>query len=48
MIKLDFFNPLTSPKDISILIDRIGDLQFVLLREASHGTSEFNKWRSEI
>ena len=48
MIKLGFFNPLTSPKDIDILIDRIGDSQFVLLGEASHGTSEFYKWRSEI
>lgn len=47
MIKLDY-NPLTTAKDIDILIDRIGESQFVLLGEASHGTSEFYKWRSEI
>lgn len=31
-----------------MLLDRIGECQFVLLGEASHGTSEFYKWRSEI
>ena len=31
-----------------MLLDRIGESQFVLLGEASHGTSEFYKWRSEI
>ncbi|MDQ2685515.1 MAG: erythromycin esterase family protein [Thermoproteota archaeon] len=47
MIKLDY-NPLTTTKDIEILIDHVGESQFVLLGEASHGTSEFYKWRSEI
>lgn len=47
MIKLDY-NPLTTAKDVDILMDRIGESQFVLLGEASHGTSEFYKWRSEI
>ena len=39
---------LNNPKDLDLLFDRIGDSQFVLLGEASHGTSEFYKWRSEI
>src|SRR5262249_30861909 len=30
------------------LIDAIGDARFVLLGEASHGTSEFYTWRAEI
>ena len=30
------------------LIDRIGDAQFVLLGEASHGTHEFYRERAEI
>src|SRR3954470_474694 len=47
MIKLTY-NPLTTAKDIDILIDRIGESQFVLLGEASHGTSEFCNWRAEI
>jgi len=35
-------------KDLDLLLDRIGDSQFVLLGEASHGTSEFYRWRTEI
>jgi erythromycin esterase len=42
------FNKLDNPKDLDILLDRIGDSQFVLLGEASHGTSEFYRWRIEI
>ena len=42
------FNKLDNPKDLDILLDRIGDSQFVLLGEASHGTSEFYRWRTEI
>ena len=42
------FNKLDNPKDLDILLDRIGDSQFVLLGEASHGTFEFYKWRTEI
>lgn len=30
------------------LMNTIGDAQFVLLGEASHGTSEFYTWRSAI
>ena len=42
------FNKLDNPKDLDILLDRVGDSQFVLLGEASHGTSEFYRWRTEI
>jgi erythromycin esterase-like protein len=42
------FNKLENSKDLDILLDRIGESQFVLLGEASHGTSEFYKWRTEI
>src|SRR2546426_8143286 len=40
--------PLTSANDLDPLLDRIGDARFVLLGEASHGTSEFYTWRTEI
>lgn len=40
--------PLASPTDLSPLLDRIGAARFVLLGEASHGTSEFYTWRTEI
>ena len=42
------FNKLDNSKDLDILLDRVGDSQFVLLGEASHGTSEFYRWRTEI
>jgi erythromycin esterase len=42
------YNLLSNPKDLDTLLDRIGESQFVLLGEASHGTSEFYKWRTEI
>jgi erythromycin esterase len=42
------YSLLNSPSDINKLVDYIGDSQYVLLGEASHGTSEFYKWRSEI
>jgi erythromycin esterase len=34
--------------DLGALLERIGDAQYVLLGEASHGTSEFYAWRAEI
>jgi erythromycin esterase len=35
-------------KDLDALLERIGDAKYVLLGEASHGTSEFYTWRAEI
>ncbi len=45
---IENFNKLDDSKDLDILLDRIGDSQFVLLGESSHGTSEFYRWRAEI
>ena len=42
------YSPLQTNKDLDTLLDRIADAQYVLLGEASHGTSEFYKWRIEI
>jgi erythromycin esterase len=35
-------------KDPDPLLEHIGDAKYVLLGEASHGTSEFYMWRAEI
>ena len=40
--------PLASEADLDPLLDRIGDARFVLLGEATHGTSEFYSWRADI
>ena len=40
--------PLRTAADLDSLIDAIGDSRYVLLGEASHGTSEFYTWRAEI
>src|SRR5919204_6851727 len=40
--------PLTSPRDLDPLLDRIGDARFVLLGEASHGTHEYYTWRAAL
>src|SRR5919112_5925715 len=45
---IENFHRLERSKDLDILLDRIGDSQFVLLGEASHGTSEFYRWRTQI
>src|SRR5665213_2694244 len=40
--------PLRTPRDLDPLLDRIGEARFVLLGEATHGTSEFYRWRTAI
>ncbi len=40
--------PLTDPSDLDPLVERIGDARYVLLGEASHGTSEYYRWRAEL
>lgn len=44
----DASKPLRNSKDLDPLLGRIGDARFVLLGEASHGTSEYYTWRAEI
>ena len=41
-------HPLEEPGDLDPLLERIGDARYVLLGEASHGTSEFYEWRAHI
>ena len=38
--------PLETPSDLDPLLERIGAAQYVLLGEASHGTSEYYVWRA--
>lgn len=40
--------PLRDSPDLDPLMERIGDARYVLLGEATHGTSEFYTWRAEI
>src|ERR1051326_8388277 len=40
--------PLAGEHDLDPLIERIGDARFLLLGEASHGTSEYYRWRTAI
>src|SRR5215217_7729250 len=40
--------PLTDLSDFDPLLDRIGDARYVLIGEASHGTSEYYRWRAEL
>ena len=40
--------PLKTREDLDPLIERIGNARFVLLGEASHGTSEFYQWRARL
>lgn len=41
-------SPLTSVRDLDPLLKQVGDAHFVLLGEASHGTSDFYTWRAAI
>lgn len=38
----------TNNADLDVLLEQIGDARIVLLGEASHGTSEYYRWRSEL
>jgi erythromycin esterase len=40
--------PLRDAADLDPLLERIGDAHYVLLGEASHGTSEYYTWRARI
>src|SRR6476659_934618 len=40
--------PLTGSEALDPLNERIGDSRYVLLGEASHGTSEYYTWRTRI
>jgi erythromycin esterase-like protein len=40
--------PLNNSDDLDVLIEAIGDKKYVLLGEATHGTSEFYKLRMEL
>jgi erythromycin esterase-like protein len=41
-------HPLQTREDLDPLLERIGDAHFVLLGEASHGTSEYYQWRARL
>jgi erythromycin esterase-like protein len=41
-------HPLESAEDLDPLMDLVGDARYVLLGEASHGTSEFYQWRARL
>src|SRR3954468_13025797 len=41
-------HPLQTTADLDPLLDYIGDAHYVLLGEASHGTSEYYTWRARI
>ena len=40
--------PLRNAQDLDPILERIDDARFVLLGEASHGTSEYYTWRAEL
>jgi erythromycin esterase len=40
--------PLRDARDLDPLMERIGDARYVLLGEASHGTSEYYAWRAAL
>ena len=41
-------HPFKTIEDLDALIERIGNARFVLLGEASHGTSEYYLWRARL
>lgn len=44
----DLARPLSDSSDLDPLLDAIGDARYVLLGEASHGTSEYYTWRARL
>ncbi|WP_181305165.1 erythromycin esterase family protein [Rufibacter sp. XAAS-G3-1] len=40
--------PLVNTGDLDLLVNEIGNSQYVLMGEASHGTSEFYTWRADL
>jgi erythromycin esterase len=40
--------PLNDAGDLDVLLDRVGDARVVMLGAASHGTHEFQSWRSAL
>jgi len=43
-----YARPLVTDRDLDPLIERIGSSRYVLLGEATHGTSEFYTWRARL
>jgi len=41
-------HPLRGPDDLDVLLERIGDSRYVLLGEATHGTSDYYTWRMKL
>jgi erythromycin esterase-like protein len=39
---------LGTPEDLDPLLEQVGDSRYVLIGEASHGTSDFYRWRAEL
>src|SRR5881397_1467803 len=40
--------PLTDPGDFDPLLERAAQTRVVMMREASHGTHEFYRWRARL
>ena len=40
--------PLATPRDLTAVVEAVGDSRFVCLGEASHGTHEYYRWRAEL
>lgn len=40
--------PLSGPPSLDPLLERIGEAHFVLVGEASHGTTEYYRWRARL
>ncbi len=47
-LKPNDMHTLTTSKDITPLMEDIGDRRVIMLGEASHGTHEYYTWRAAI